>query len=260
METRIKRLPVIGSAIKKWDCDIQQYGIPQAMLNLLYRFNTRVEVDCSNETAAILRNGSGLLVSNHPKYVEPIPLFAALPNRTDFYLMGNTLWKNLSDGFDKQLLPVYVRHHMFDEGNQLFLKILEYLHYYPALSPSQEEIANFVSLRNTSRLINKGGIVGVFPLAGSRIHGDFNEEWFPGVGIIANLLDQPEQKHLINCHISGTSSRDVLRALPVAGKLLPDFKVRLSAAMKINSILSNNARATTQNMQSQYQDWVRTAN
>ncbi len=257
METRIKRMPLVGPEIARWGEDIQKLGVQRAMLNLLSRFNTKVNICYSDNTRQVLESGAGVVAVNHPFYIEPVVLMAAMPDRSDFYLIGNTLWRNLSEGFDRQLIPVYVRHHMFTNNDRFIRSLVERLHYYPDLSPGQEDRLNLRSLKDAAGKVEQGGMVGIFPLAGRRGQDENARDWFPGIGILMHQVKDRSSKYLVNAYISGPAANDWLRALPYVGKFMADYKVEFSEATPLSEVVLGDVRATTQQAQRGYEGWLR---
>ena len=236
----IKAAPLIGKFLKELESDTKKSGLQAASLKAVKRTGTRLK-----KFGNAPETGPTLVVANHPHDAEVLALLASLPDRPDIFIVINHIYMKASETLSKHFIPVYLTHHVH-EGRPVTLsgRIVDFLLKPEKLTPDQEHELNIKSIDKAAELINKGGMVVLFP---EKRYGE--RRWQPGLGHLLKKVDGKTK--LVFAHISGTSRKDYLRLIPGAAKMLPEIKVAFhQLPIEINTALS--ARETAQEYEKMY--------
>jgi 1-acyl-sn-glycerol-3-phosphate acyltransferase len=179
---------------------ISDRGIKQAMAWFLDKINCVYTVEgLTPETITILRTKPVLLISNH-QGIDMIPIFAAIPERKDCYLIAASDFKHMGSNISKRIIPIYIRTQTRNTSPKLSTHIGKFLHFGPRLDGDVAHRKNIESISQAAAVINKGGLVLIFP-EGAHCGG----EWFSGVGYLASELNR--DAYIININVKGATKR-----------------------------------------------------
>jgi hypothetical protein len=252
----IESFPLIRGLTHHLNDDIHEFGLQVGVGKTLKRYKTRLNISLPPETEKHLKESSVLLVANHPYYIEPLGLMAALPPRQDAYFIGNTFFRGLVPSLDHHLIPLFVRHRYFAKGPGILGRFMDTVHPYDRLSKSEEHRKNAQQLRLAANLISKGSLVTIFPEAGST---RANPSWSSGLEYLLRLIDTDVNAVLVKAYIQGTSNLDYLRIFPMLGKYLPEISVIFSGVTPIRDLVCRSKRsALTSTLEHQYKTWTAT--
>lgn len=219
-------------ATKKTKMDIRRIGKDEEVLN-------------------VLKNKPVVVVSNHPAESDVPVLLSSLSNRKDFYLVINSSFCNIGKNIDKHLLPVHIVQRLFDSNKlNLRLRLLRAIHKTDLLDKETAQQKNRESINNASEKINRGGLVTIFPAAGSK-----DNKWFSGVGHIISGINKNREAFIVMAHIKGTSDWDYLRIIPGIRKLLPKIEVHFAKPIKINEVKRLDPKETVARIEEKYKVW-----
>jgi 1-acyl-sn-glycerol-3-phosphate acyltransferase len=249
------KLPIVGQIIERVDRDTEIFGIQQAMRNLVKTTSTRLEIKgFDNNLEKILEEKAGVIVANHPYEAETLALLASLPCRKDLFLIISYVFLHLCPQIDRYLIPVFVRHHRKNIRHVPILgKMIESLNHIQKFSPEEEHRKNIESLKKASLMIQKGGMMIIFPNRRSP-----DGRWFHGVGHMIKGVGLTKDAYVIKAYIEGTSDWDYLRLIPYIGKYLPVIKVTFSKPVVFRDIYNEEAKKITYRLEEDYNRWVKT--
>ncbi len=250
--------PILSFILRKLDQDINKFGVQQAMVNLLKRSQTRFSVSGLNEeTKKILKKNAVVLISNHINTLDPAVVFATSPAREDSYLIVASDFLNLSKNLDKHLIPVYINHHYEEENYKenkkyyyYLLKTLRLLHPLPKFTAEEEHQKNIESIARASRILEKGGLVIIFPEGGNS-----NEGWMKGIGHMLKGVKKSRTIFIVNVFIRGDSDLDFLRIIPGGGMLLPSLEINYSKPKIANELFEKDVRVIVKDLADNYKNW-----
>lgn len=253
---KLTDLPFVGSLINFLDENIQRYGLQKGMLNVASRSGTKLKVfGLTPDVEKILKHERVVVVANHPHESEEIALIASMPERKDFYLIGNYLSTKFSQSLTKYIIPVYINHHRETRKLIPYEFLIKRFYSFPIFSEEEEHRKNIESINLASQKVSDGGLVIIFP--GRR---GINGNWYPGVGHLLKGIKTDKKIHVIKAYIQGTLDLDFLRIIPKLGKLLPEIKVTFASPREVNNILDKDPKQITSILEEEYNNWVKTIN
>lgn len=255
MKIQLTNLPIIGSLINFLDENIQKYGLQKGMLNLATHSGTKLKVSgLTSEVEKILKTGRVVVVANHPHESDEIALIAVMPERKDFYLIGNYLATKFSESLTKYIIPIYINHHRETRKLIPYEFLIKRFYSFPIFSEEEEHRKNIQSISQASLKVKNGGLVIIFP--GRR---SINGKWYTGIGHLLKGAECNKRIYLIMAYIEGTRDSDYLRIIPKIGKFLPEIKVAFAAPRVVNNILGKPPKEITSILEEEYNNWVKTA-
>ncbi len=247
-------LPLIGSFIRTVDQDIKRQGFIQAMRNVVKRSQSKLVVHgLSNEVQHILQTKPVIVVANHPNEAEVIALIASLPDRKDVYLIVNARMMGVVKPIDRYLIPVYIEHHHNPYHHNEFLSyLLKTFHPKDILTPEEEHERNIKSIDRAAQIVNRGGLVIIFP--GRR---SVDGHWFPGVGHLVKNIISRKRTYIVQVFSQGTSWMDYLRLIPFTGFFLPVITMNFAQSLIVNDIWIHNPKKITSILEKMYLAWTK---
>lgn len=238
--------------IRKIDDEVIKYGPVIAMRRLLRKVNTGLVVNTTKVVNNILKNGSGIIVANHPAEADVLAILASIKKRKDFYLIINSNLTKIIPTLDKNLIPVYLNSKGLSSfGGKLKTWFFSLFHKFDQLSKEAEKKKNIESIKLAIEKINRGGLVIIFPDGGNR-----KMNWFNGIGYLIHGVKNKKNKFIIRTRIEGTSNWDYLRILPLFGKLLPKFRISFSHPLKMSLAKKDDPKITTNQLENKYWTWL----
>jgi 1-acyl-sn-glycerol-3-phosphate acyltransferase len=239
-------------AMKKINNEVVRYGSVATIRKLLKKFNTNLIVNTTKTIDDVLKNGSGIIVANHPAEADVLAILASIKQRNDFYLIINSNLTKIIPELDKNLIPVYINNKLslFFDG-RFKTWVLSLFHKFEQFSKEKEKEKNIESIKLAIKKINQGGLVIIFPDGGNK-----KKDWFNGIGYLIHGIKNKKNKFIIRTRIEGTSNWDYLRLIPFLGKLLPKFRVSFCQPLKMSLVKKDNPKTTTNQLENKYWTWL----
>lgn len=233
--------------------DIKTHGMSPTIRAIIQKCANGFTIEMSKKTQKTLTKDRVLLICNHPSQADVLLLLAAIPPRTNVFLIVINGVLSILPAINKHLIPVYIAHRLnhkpkYDWKYHLFKK----LHYAPEYPREIAHQKNIQSITRATQKIDQGSLVGIFPAGGSENGYDFS----PGVGHIIKNLRYPEQTRIVMAYVSGTSIWDFFRIIPFLRKLFPKFKIQFSEPIKASDLSGSNGRQISRNLQTIYYHWT----
>lgn len=254
MASRFKKLPLVGTFIKRLSSNIESYGLQKACSLEMGRSKTKViSFGLTDDLHLILKNNPVIIVANHIYDIEPLVIFSQCPNRKNAFLIINVLFTGFGRNIDQHLIPVYIKHHHTKSD---FLKrgsgiLIRRLHKDYKMNPETEHQKNIESIKNATEKVDAGGFVMIFPGRRGKNHA-----WRDGIGHLINQVSNPNA-YIIKAYIRGSSNWDFLRLLPKIGKILPKIQIHFAPPEQINKYKKiNNGKEITKKLEDEYNQWV----
>ena len=255
MKNIINFFPVVGRFIKNLDQDIKRFGLQRGMAKTLSRSHSKLLISGQKgATYRILQKEPVVIIANHPNQSDVFSLLASLPSRKDAFMVAINEIKGLVPHLDRFLIPVFINHQQpFSFREKTLDRLLSFFYPKPYLSPQKAHQKNILSIEKSSRMVEKGGLVAIFP--GIR---EVDDHWRPGLGYLLKNLNRKDV-YIVRVYIKGTSYFDYLRFFPLLGKFLPTMKVYFSKPKLVYGTvnLNLNAREIVARLEDQYSNWVK---
>lgn len=155
------------------------FGWQEATRFLVKKTDTRLKIyGLTPKLGNILKRGPVVVAANHPYEAETLALIASLPSRKDAYLIINVEFYGYGEAIDKHLIPVYIQHHPSHKKTDAYLySLVRLFNPITFLSADAEHNKNIKSIGLASRIVEKGGLVMIYP---GRRNAEGN--WYPGIG------------------------------------------------------------------------------
>ena len=239
---------------KQWliacfDRSVELVGFQETFRRLIAWSGTELEVSGSyKRLMADLKHQSVLVVSNHPSEFDSLAMFASLPEKRNYTVMGNAMWCNLSRHADRYLHPLYIASHVHANGVNFVGRLFNRLLPMPVFPYEEEKRRNIHSLALASKKLQANGLLWITP--GRR---SLSGSWYPGVGRI--LAKVSRRVFVVRLYIEGTSDWDYWRIFPLTGKVLP--RVRLHFAEPYLYHPGDDPYAITTELEEHYRGWLR---
>lgn len=198
-----------------------------------------------------LSSGRVLLISNHPNQAEVLAILAALPQRSDYYLVANHSFFSILPALDRHLIPVYTAHQSAGKHVSWKFKLLKNFHHHPDPDPITAHQKNIISIALASQKLSAGALVQIFPII-----NETTKNFSPGVGYLLKNSKPISKTRVVMIHVTGTSDLDYLRLLPFVGKLLPPYEITFSPAYPASGFVADTGRTTSNNLEIAYRAWV----
>lgn len=247
--------PVVGRFIKNLDQDIKRFGLQTGMAKTLSRSHSKLLISGQDKaTYRILQKKPVVVIANHPNQSDVFSLLASLPPRKDAFIVAINEIKGLVPHLDRFLIPVFIKHQRpFSFKERTLNRLLSFFYPTPRLSPQKAHQKNILSIKKSSRTVEKGGLVAFFP--GIR---EANGHWKPGLGYLLKNLNRKDV-YIVRVYIKGTSYFDYLRFFPLLGKFLPTMEVYFSKPKLVYRTinLNMNAREIVAGLEDQYSNWAK---
>lgn len=233
--------------------DIKTQGMSSTIRNIIRKCANGFIIEMSKKTQKTLKKDRVILICNHPSQADVLLLLAAIPPRTNIFLIVINGILSILPAINKHLIPVYIAHRLnhkpkYDWKYHLFKKF----HYTPEYPRDIAHQKNIQSITKATQKIDQGSIVGIFPAGGSENEYDFS----PGVGHIIKNLKYPEKTSLVMAYVSGTSVWDFFRIIPFLRKFFPKFKIQFSEPIKTSNLPGSDGRQISKNLQTLYYRWA----
>jgi hypothetical protein len=203
----------------------------------------------------ILSSRRVLLISNHPNQAEVLAILAALPQRSDYYLVANHKFFSILSAIDHHLIPVYIDHQSTEKHVSWKLRLFKIFHRQTNFNKSIAHQKNIGSIALASQKLSAGALVQIFSVI-----KDATKEFSPGVGYLLKNSQSISKTQVVMIHVAGTSDLDYLRLLPFLGKLLPPFEITFSPAYTASDFVADTGRATANNLEITYRAWFSSIN
>lgn len=232
---------------------LKRHGLTYTIRNIVGKVSPGYKVSCPKQTEKVLETKRTLLICNHPAEADVLLMLAAIPPRQDVYLVAMHGLLSILPAINKHLIPVFISHRIDNDScHDWKYRLFKKLHSIPEYSKAVAHLKNVNSIAKASRKIDHGSLVGIFPSGG----GKYGSPFLPGVGHLIKNLKYPTQTHVVMAHVSGTSSWDFFRILPLVNRLLPKFKIEFSLPIPASRINQGSGRTIAQKLEAQYYSWA----
>lgn len=245
-------MSVISYLFRSTNRDVASRGYSAAMKKVLKQTSSGLLIKgLTPATKKILKNEPVLLISNHPNQAEVLAILAALPQRSDYYLVANHSFFSILPAIDRHLIPVYIAHK--SSGIHISWKFILFqkFHRQSVLNENVAHQKNIDSIALASKKLSAGALVQIFP-----VFDNITLNFSPGVGYLLKDSKSITKIKVVMIHVAGTSDFDYLRLLPFIGKLLPPFEITFSSAYPAANFIADTGRATAKNLEITYRAWV----
>lgn len=232
--------------------NLRNHGISHTLRDIVNKVSTGFTINILKNTKKVLKNDRVLLICNHPAQADVLLLMAAVPLRKKIFVITMHSLLSILPAFNKHIIPVYISHR-FNLRDQPDWKVelLNKIHFSPEYCDTVAHQKNIKSINLATQKIDEGSLVCIFPAGGSQNGRDF----LPGVGHIIKNLKYKENTKIVMAHVSGTSTWDFLRILPLVKYFLPKFKLEFSEALNASDFIGDNGRAIALSLQNVYDRW-----
>ncbi|KKR68134.1 MAG: hypothetical protein UU09_C0015G0001 [Microgenomates group bacterium GW2011_GWA2_40_6] len=249
-------MSVISNLFRRTNQDVASRGYAAAMNSVLSRTNSQLVVKgLTPSLKKTLSHNRVLLISNHPNQAEVLAILAALPQRSDYYLVANHKFFSILPAIDHHLIPVYIDHQSTEKHVSWKLRLFKKLHYHADLDKTIAHQKNIDSIALASQKLSAGALVQIFPVI-----KDATKEFSPGVGYLLKNSQSISKTQVVMIHVAGTSDLDYLRLLPFVGKFLPPFEITFSHAYSASDFIAETGQATANNLEITYRAWFSSVN
>lgn len=231
---------------------IESQGMFVTLKNILKKCSRGFEIKLPETTEKTLKKERVLLICNHPAQADVLMLLAAIPPRKNAFLVVTHGLMSILPAINKHLIPVYISRYM--KGNPKVdwkYRLLKKIHDIAEYSPEEARQKNMQSLDLAAKRIDNGSLVGIFPTGGAE-----SRNFYPGVGNIIKNLKNREKTNIVMAHVSGTSSWDFFRIIPLLNKAFPKLKIQFSNPLKASNFTGENGRVIAQKLQEAYVRWL----
>ncbi|MFA6603102.1 MAG: hypothetical protein WCT01_04860 [Candidatus Shapirobacteria bacterium] len=249
--SRLTDVKLIGGWVSKFDVRVGQAGMKEAVAEVVAQTRSKLEVAYLGDSEKVLKDQAVIIVANHPHESDVLAILGALPTRTDFRMIANSVLKGIGENLDKILIPVFVHNRMENsKGGSVKMKVFGKIHTSTKLNSEEEKIKNRASITEASNKLDEKGALLIFPMAGS---GDGS--WFSGVGHMWKQTKKPEKIRVVMAKIEGTSEWDYLRLIPGFSFFFPIFRVTFSPSYGWDKVKDEDSKILTKNMENVYDQW-----
>jgi 1-acyl-sn-glycerol-3-phosphate acyltransferase len=251
--SRLRSLPFIGSFISHLEQDIARFDFPTGCRMAVKRTGTRLSIKGrTDRVSRVLEKEATVVIANHPYEADALVLIASLVPRRDVFLIMNHTFTGVSKEIDKQLVPVYIRHHIKKQNKRNYLNtFLQLSHPSERFTPEEEHEKNRESIRKASQLLEKGALVIIFP--GRR---SVTGSWFSGVGHLLSQAKGNKKLYVVKAYIEHTSNWDYLRFIPGFGHILPTISVSFAEPLAAQKLLEKSPKEITHLLEENYEGWL----
>lgn len=228
------------------------HGISRTFKRILKKLSRDFIIDLPSDTKKTLKKDKVLVICNHPSQVDVLLLLAALPHRSDIYLVIMHRLLSILPAIDKHLIPVYISHRINDFSKPDWkFNLLRKIHFSPEYTKEIAHQKNIKNIALATKRLDQGHLLCLFPAGGSENGKDF----LPGVGFVINNLKDAKNTKLVMAHVGGTSTWDYLRLIPFISRFLPRFRINFSGVFSASDFSLNNPKMTAKNLQDHYENW-----
>jgi hypothetical protein len=242
--------------IQKWlkeaDDSIRTDGLHKTMRLFTPRLNLFPKLVFENKkTFETLEKSPTLVVANHPNDSEPLSLYAALPPRTDSYLIANAEILGILPSAKKYLLPVYIKHRIQKE-KRTWHPLVQFVDrcypqtHFPFHKAHQK---NIEAIKMAAEKINDDHQSVIFP-------ENSLGTWQAGVGHIISQLDYKNHPQLIMAYVTGTTRIDLFRSFPLLRLLFPKIKIHFSRPYPLSEFKNKEPKIITSLLEKKYKSWI----
>lgn len=236
------------------DRKIKKRDLSSVLKEIIQKSCRDFQINLPGNSKKVLKKDGVLLICNHPAQAEVLLLLAAIPKRSNFFLVIMHGILSILPSADKHLIPVYISHRLDDQQKPDWkYNLLKKIHFIPEYSQEVAHQKNIQSINLAAEKIDNSSLVAIFPAGGSENKHDF----LPGVGYIVKSLKHPQKSHLLMAHVSGTSSWDFLRLIPFFNKFLPKFRIDFSEPSSLDTFSTGTGREISFQLQQYYDSWSR---
>jgi len=252
MATKVQHPTYLKKLFAPLEKKAQKNGLQAINVFLKKKKITPSQIDLPSSTLNILKTKPCILIINHPHYIEFLLALTQMPKRQDIFLLITDSCLGLIPSLDKNLVPVHIQHHGPDNLPPKKIDLGRIFFFTPAQKTLQEaHDYNRQSIDLAAKKVNDGGVLFVCP-QGLRTQ---NGKWFDGIGFIISKIKKNKEIYLINVHVKGTSSWDILRILPFLSKFLPQLKIYFSQPFSVKKYLSQKPKEITKSLEKKYNIW-----
>lgn len=256
---QLRDLPFLNLLGDRIENLITHLGIQKAAQEMFNFSHSQVKVEgLTPELKKILKDESGLIISNHPYDIEPIAVVAKLPPRQNFSIIATHTICGLSKKFTEYIIPVFnVDQNLSSEKSNRLIKIPNFMKdgFCPKITDLAKTKHNLNSIKEAANRIKQNGLVFLAPEGSKGKEG----KWFPGIGHLLKEIGSDTNAYFIQTFVRGTSDFDMARILPVVGRFMPKIEVFFGKPLLIKSLLTQNLSATliAEKLESDYKNWVK---
>lgn len=241
--------------IEQLDSDVAEFGISQAIRDLLKRSRIRYRISqLDPDVERLLSNERVVVICNHDRDIEPILLLASLPKRDFLRLIVNKVYLGLVPGLDRYLIPVNINHTFTPKGLVHRIQESRYgveISHNPPIGERRKY--NDVNMKKASEMIDAGSMVIIFPFPWWAPQGS----WFTGVGHLIHQTSTSESIYVLNADVKGTSKYDWLRFVPLVSWLFSPLTISFGMPYRVNDIRDLDGKIITRILQDRYDEWSR---
>lgn len=242
----------VRKILRPVDHSLQTKGISRTFKKIIKKVSRDFIIDLPEDTKKVLKKDRVLVICNHPFQADVLLLLAALPQRSDTYLVIMHHLLSVLPSIDKHLIPVYISHRVNSHSKSDWkLNLLKKIHFSPDYSKETAHQKNVQNIVLATQKIDQGHLLCLFPAGGTENRRDF----LPGVGHIINNLQKPKRTKLVMAHVSGTSAWDFFRLIPLINRFLPRFKINFSKVFTASEFSLADPKNTAKNLQGFYDRW-----
>ena len=254
-----KDRPIIGKLCHKVDLEVNKNGLKQAIQNLINRNKTIMkkvfwDVEDKENVLKILKNQPVLVIANHEKDSEIIPLLASLPEREDIYIIAATELMGIGNNISKHIIPIQISKEILTKSKKFSMMIGRYFCFCQKFNRKKTIQKNIESLNKAASLLKSGAMIILFP-SGVK-GGKYN--WGSGIGhLLSYLSDTEKEINYIQTYIEGASNLDFFRGMKKIGKILPAMGVRIAEPQRVKNILAaeNHPKKLSKKLENEYYEW-----
>lgn len=242
---------VTGWILRRLDEDVKANGMIEVMKKTILD-HARLSVINRKLVEDVLKNEPAIVISNHPSQAEVLVLLGLLEKRDDAYLVADHSFLDILPTVDKHIIPVYINHRLAEKAKDAWkFKLLTKFHHSKCYDQETAHQKNVESINFASEVVNKGGLVVIFPAAGEN-EGKFMN----GIGYMIKALKNHKKVKLVMAHVEGTSTLDYLRLIPGMKYLLPTIKFRFTKPRLMSKFFGKDAKDITKRVEKEYYAWV----
>jgi len=241
-----------GWILKKVDKDIKANGMVEAMHRLI-RSMVKLTVKNRDKIKSVLKSEPVILISNHPSQAEVLILLGLLEKRNDAYLVADHSFLDILPSINKNIIPVYINHRLeCKQKDNWKFKLLTRFHQSESFCQEVAHQKNIESISIATEKVNQGGLVMIFPAA-----GELGGKFLSGLGYMVKNLKNPKKVKIIMAYVSGTSTLDYLRIIPIIRNFLPKVYITFADPISTDEFFGVDAKIIAKNMENKYYDWAK---
>lgn len=242
----------IRRILRPVNLNLKTKGVSPALKEVVIKCSSAFNIEMPEATKNIMEKNGVLVVCNHPAQADVLVLLAAIPHRKDTFLVAMHSLMSILPAINKHIIPVYIGHLLdVKVHNKFIYGLFKKMHFNKEYSQEVAHKKNIKSMVFAAKKIDEGALVGIFPTGGLKN----SREFLPGVGHIIKNLKSPKKASIVMAYVSGTSSWDFFRVIPVLNKIFPKLRIKFSEPMQAEKFIAENGRQISHNLQKVYDRW-----